>query len=172
MQLSSRGCRKVWQPSERKLEVSGIWLISENRKAFFDYEIVETLEAGLVLVGSEVKSLRDKNVTIKDSYVDFIRGEAFLRNLHIGEYKSSSQFNHAPERLRKLLLNRREIDKLLGEVTAGGMTCVPLKLYFSKGKAKVQIALVKGKKRGDKRESIKKRDVEKRLRSSMARSRR
>ncbi len=147
-------------------------VVAENKKAFFDYHILESMEAGLVLLGSEVKSIRAKQVTMKDSYVDIVHGEAFLRNLHIAEYKASSINNHQPERLRKLLLNRKEIDQLQGALQASGLTCVPLKMYFKDGRVKVQIGLVKGKKQIDKRESIKKRDVEARLRQTLARARR
>lgn len=146
-------------------------LILENKKAFHDYHVLQTFEAGLVLLGSEVKSLRAKQLTLKDSYVDVRGGEVFLRNLHIAEYKSSHQNNHAPERLRKLLLNRSEIDELIGALQTRGLTCVPLKFYFKDGRAKVLLGLVKGKKQIDKREAIKKRDVQARLRQTMSRNR-
>lgn len=148
-----------------------ILIIQENKKARFDYIIVETYEAGLQLMGSEVKSLRNKDVQLKDSYISFRGDEAFLQNAHIAEYKASSYNNHAPERLRKLLLNRKELDEIFGALKEKGYSCVPLKIYFKNGRAKVEIALVKGKKTHDKREAIKKRDVADHIRSSLRRSR-
>lgn len=150
----------------------GIQIISENKKARFDYHVVETFEAGLVLTGSEVKSCRERQVQLKDSYVSFIGSEAFLQNAHIAEYKNSSYNNHVPERLRKLLLNRREIDEIYGALREKGLTCVPLKVYFKEGRVKIEIALVKGKKQHDKREAIKKRDVSMELKKSLQRGRR
>ncbi|HEX4922457.1 MAG TPA: SsrA-binding protein SmpB [Bdellovibrionales bacterium] len=140
-----------------------IKIVTENRKARFDYTIIEKFEAGMALMGSEVKSMREGHVQLKDSYVVFTRGEMYLQNAHISEYKPSSYNNHAPERKRKLLMKRHEIDKLEAAVVEKGLTIVPLKIYFSKGIAKVEIALVKGKKVHDKRDSIKDRDVKREL---------
>ena len=148
-----------------------ILIIQENKKARFDFTIVETYEAGLMLMGSEVKSLRNKDVQLKDSYISFRGNEAFLQNAHIAEYKASSYNNHVPERLRKLLMNRKELDEIAGALAEKGYSCVPLKIYFKDGRAKLEIALVKGKKTHDKRESIKKRDVEGQLRQTMRRDR-
>lgn len=148
-----------------------ILLIHENKKARFDYEIIETFEAGLMLTGSEVKSLRDKNVQLKDSYVAFRGHEAFLQNAHISVYTASSYNNHAPERLRKLLLNRSELEHISDSLKERGYACIPLKIYFKKGRAKVEIALAKGKKTHDKREAIKKRDAADELRATLRRSR-
>ena len=148
-----------------------ILIIQENKKARFDYTIVETYEAGLMLMGSEVKSLRNKDVQLKDSYITFRGNEAFLQNAHIAEYKASSYNNHAPERLRKLLMNRKELDEIAGALAEKGYSCVPLKIYFKEGRAKLEIALVKGKKTHDKREAIKKRDVSDQLRQTMRRDR-
>lgn len=148
-----------------------ILLIQENKKARFDYTVVETFEAGLQLMGSEVKSLRNKDVQLKDSYISFRGEEAFLQNAHIAEYKASSYNNHAPERLRKLLLNRSELEEIFGALKEKGYSCVPLKIYFKNGRAKLEIALVKGKKNHDKREAIKKRDVDDHIRSNLRRSR-
>lgn len=148
-----------------------ILIIQDNKKARFDYQIVETFEAGLVLRGSEVKSLRAKNVQLKDSYISFQGDEAFLQNAHIAEYNASSYNNHTPERLRKLLLNRRELDKIYGALREKGYSCVPLKIYFKDGRAKLEIGLGKGKKTHDKRESIKKRDAAAELRSTRRRER-
>ena len=148
----------------------GILIIQDNRKARFDYEIVETFEAGLALTGSEVKSLRDKNVQLKDSYISFQRDEAFLQNAHISPYKSSSYNNHEPERLRKLLMHRRELEQIYGALREKGLTCIPLKIYFKKGRVKLQVALVRGKKKHDKRESIKKREIDAQLRQAKKRN--
>jgi len=151
--------------------VSNILLIQENKKARFDYSIIETYEAGLVLIGSEVKSLRNKDVQLKDAYIVFQGNEAFLQNAHIAEYKASSYNNHAPERRRKLLLHRKELDDIDEALREKGLSCVPLKIYFKEGRVKVEIALAKGKKSHDKREAIKKRDVADQIRSSLRRSR-
>lgn len=141
----------------------GIKIISENKKARFDYTIVETLEAGIVLVGSEVKSLRNSQCNLKDSYVAFKGHEAYLQNAHIGVYQASSYNNHDPERLRKLLLHEHELDQIRSAVEKQGLTCVPLKIYFKKGRVKVEIALAKGKKKGDKRQSIKRREADREM---------
>jgi SsrA-binding protein len=138
-------------------------LIAENKKARFDYHVEETFEAGLALRGSEVKSLRKGDVNLKDSYVVFRNGEAYLQNAHISVYKASSYFNHEPERARKLLLSKSELDTIENAVEERGLTCVPLKLYFKGSWAKVEIAIVKGKKLGDKRETEKSRDAEREL---------
>lgn len=151
--------------------MANILIIQENKKARFDYSIIDTYEAGLVLMGSEVKALRNKDIQLKDSYISFRGSEAFLQNAHIAEYKASSYNNHAPERLRKLLLNRKELDEIYGALREKGYSCVPLKVYFKEGRAKLEIALVKGKHSHDKREAIKKRDVSDQIRSSLRRSR-
>ena len=131
---------------------------AENRKARFNYEIGETFEAGVALTGTEVKSLRAGKATIGESYADTRGGELWLVNSNIPEYLQANRFNHAPKRPRKLLLHRRQINKLIGAVEREGMTLVPLKLYFNeRGRAKVQLALARGKKMHDKRETEKKR---------------
>jgi SsrA-binding protein len=136
-------------------------LVADNRKARFNYEIGERFEAGLVLTGSEVKSLRAGRATIAESYADARGGEIWLINANIPEYRQAGRFNHAPKRPRKLLLHQRQIDRLAGAVEREGMTVVPLKLYFNeKGRAKLEIALAKGKKLHDKRETLKKRSWE------------
>ncbi|MBX2988629.1 MAG: SsrA-binding protein SmpB [Bdellovibrionaceae bacterium] len=144
-----------------------ILIIQENKKARFDYSIVDTFEAGLELMGSEVKSLRDKAIQFKDSYISFRGSEAFWQNAHIAEYKASSYNNHAPERLRRLLLNRSELNRIFDAIRIEGLTCVPLKIYFKNGRAKLEIGLAKGKKLHDKRESIKTRDEKARLQRTM-----
>ena len=137
---------------------TGLKIISLNRKARFNYFFIEFYEAGIVLKGSEVKSLRDGKANISESYAFDSKGEIYLVNSHIPSYKESSYNNHNPKRNRKLLLNKREINKLLGRINIEGLTLIPTKLYFKKGKAKVEIAVAKGKKRYDKRQVKKKRD--------------
>ena len=137
---------------------SGLKIISNNRKARFNYFFTDFFEAGIVLKGSEVKSLRDGKANISESYATDMRGEIFLLNSHIPSYKESSYNNHDPRRNRKLLLNKREINKLIGKVNIEGYTLIPTKLYFRKGKAKIEIAVAKGKKHYDKRQVKKKRD--------------
>tara|TARA_Y100000590_G_scaffold453089_1_gene597450 strand:- start:465 stop:935 length:471 start_codon:yes stop_codon:yes gene_type:complete len=137
---------------------SGLKIISNNRKARFNYFFKEFFEAGIELRGSEVKSLRDGKANISESYAFDNNGEMYLINSHIPAYKESSYNNHDPRRNRKLLLNKREINKLLGRINREGFTLIPTKLYFKKGKAKVEIAVAKGKKQYDKRETKKKRD--------------
>ena len=148
----------------------GIKIISVNKKARFDYHITETYEAGLQLQGSEVKSLRAGQCNLKDAYVSFKGTEAFLQNAHISVYKASSYNNHDPERLRKILLHRHELSRIYGALREKGLTCVPLKIYFKKGLAKVELGLGRGKKTIDKREAIKQRqenrEMQQRLRHS------
>jgi SsrA-binding protein len=133
-------------------------LVADNRKARFNYEIGETFEAGVMLTGTEVKSLRQGKANIGESYAAARDGELWLINANITEYKQGGYFNHAPKRPRKLLLHRRQINKLVGAIEREGMTLVPLKLYFNeKGRAKVELALARGKKLHDKRETDKKR---------------
>ena len=129
---------------------SSIKIIAENRKARHDYHIHETYEAGLVLTGTEVKSLRAGKVNLKDSYAGVENAEIYLYNMHISPYEQGNRFNHEPLRKRKLLLHRYEINKLIGKVKEKGFTLVPLKLYFVRGRAKAEIALVSGKKLYDK----------------------
>ena len=138
--------------------VPGQKIICLNRKASFNYFFLELLEAGIVLKGSEVKSLRDGKGSIADSYAVDINGELFLINSHIPLYRQSSYNNHNPKGNRKLLLNRKEINKLIGRINQEGLTLIPTKLYFSKGKVKIEIAVAKGKKLYDKRQVKKTRD--------------
>lgn len=133
-------------------------VVADNRKARFNYEIGETVEAGIALTGSEVKSLRAGKATIAESYADARAGEIWLVNANIPEYLQAGRFNHTPKRPRKLLLHKRQIGKLSGAVEREGMTIVPLKLYFNdKGRAKVELAIARGKKLHDKRETERKR---------------
>tara|TARA_Y100000741_G_scaffold254330_1_gene195878 strand:- start:4383 stop:4853 length:471 start_codon:yes stop_codon:yes gene_type:complete len=137
---------------------TGLKIISNNRKARFNYFFSEFFEAGLVLQSSEVKSLREGKANISESYAFDHNGEFFLINSHIPSYKESSYNNHDPKRNRKLLLNKKEIDKLMGRINREGFTLIPTKIYFKNGKAKVEIAVAKGKKQYDKRLVKKKRD--------------
>ena len=137
---------------------SGLKIISHNRKARFNYFFKEFYEAGIVLKSSEVKSLREGKVNISESYAYDNLGEIYLINSHIPSYKESSYNNHDPKRNRKLLLNKKEINKLMGRINIEGFTLIPTKLYFKKGKAKIEIAVAKGKKQHDKRYTKKKRD--------------
>jgi SsrA-binding protein len=143
-------------------------IIADNRKARFNYEIGEVVEAGIALTGTEVKSLRQGKANIAESYADAKGGEIWLVNSNIPEYLQASRFNHAPKRPRKLLLHRRQIDKLAVAVDREGMTIVPLKLFFNdKGRAKIEIALGRGKKLHDKRQTEKKRSWERERRRLM-----
>ncbi|HTH97442.1 MAG TPA: SsrA-binding protein SmpB [Stellaceae bacterium] len=133
--------------------------VAQNRRARHEYFIQESVEAGVALVGTEVKSLRAGHASIAESFAREQGGEIFLLNAHIAEYPAASRFNHEPRRPRKLLLNRKEINKLLGSIKREGVTLVPLSIYFNdRGKAKVELGLAKGKKKADKREAEKQRD--------------
>ncbi|GAB6188505.1 SsrA-binding protein SmpB [Marinitoga arctica] len=143
-------------------------IITNNKHATYQYHILEKYEAGIELLGSEVKSLRDGRVNLKDAFCKIENGEIFLYNAHISQYKNASVFNHDPERPRKLLMHKYEILKLDQKVKEKGLTIIPLKMYFNeKGLIKVEIALVKGKKLYDKREDIAKRDLERRIKKSI-----
>ncbi len=137
--------------------------IATNRKALFNYEIVEKVEAGLVLQGTEVKALRDAKANLSDSYVHFRNNEAYLVNCHISPYANAGPFNHDPLRARKLLLHKLELAKLESKTQEKGFTLIPLKLYFKKGKAKVELGLGRGKKLYDKRETIKRREQDREM---------
>ncbi len=134
--------------------------IAVNKKAYHDYFIEDKYEAGMVLLGTEIKSVRMGKVSMKEAYVSFTNGEAFVKNLHIAQYKEATYNNHDETRDRKLLLHKREIGKLSSKVKLQGYTCIPLRMYFSNGRVKLEIALAKGKTLYDKRESDKKRSME------------
>ena len=153
-----------------KTRLSSDFLVTVNRKARFDYSVLETFSAGLVLTGSEVKSLRNGNAQLKDSYVIFKKLEPYLQKAHIGPYRPAADRNHEPERKRKLLLNKYEIKKLLGQLHQKGLSCVPLKIYFKQGRAKVELALVKGKQKRDKREAVKRKELDRAARRAMKKS--
>jgi len=147
-------------PGERKL-------VATNRKARFEYEILETVEAGIALVGPEVKSLRAGNVSLADAYAVVRRGEVFLVGAHVSPYAQASRENPDPRRERKLLLHRAEITRLAGKVAERGLTLVPLSLYFQDGRAKVELALARGRRRHDKREAIRRREQEREVRRAV-----
>jgi SsrA-binding protein len=137
--------------------------LAQNKKARHDYSILSTMEAGMVLTGTEIKSIRDRRITLRDGYVQIRHGEAILMNVQINEYMQGNQFNHDPFRNRKLLLHKKEILKLQEETKNKGITIVPLKMYLKNGFAKVLIGVAKGKHEYDKRESLKKRDQQREI---------
>lgn len=150
---------------EKKKEDDGIErIVSENRKARFDYDVLETLECGIALVGSEVKSLRSGTISLAESYARVRDNEVYLINCDIPEYIDANRFNHKRKRDRKLLLHKREIQRFAKRATEKGLTLVPLRLYFRNGKAKVLLGLCKGKQAHDKRQTIKEREAERGLR--------
>jgi SsrA-binding protein len=138
----------------------GSQVVATNRKARHDYSIIEVFEAGVVLLGTEVKSLRDGKASLVDAYATVDDGEVWLRNLHIPEYHHGTWTNHEPRRTRKLLLHRRQIDGLIGKIRDGNLALIPLKLYFSEGKVKVELALARGKRAHDKRQDMARRDAQ------------
>lgn len=142
-------------------------LIADNRKAFHDYHILETFEAGIVLLGTEVKAIREGRVNLRDSYAQLQQGEVFAYNVHIQPYSHRGYATHEPTRPRKLLLHREEIRKLIGRTVERGMTLVPTRMYFKNGRVKLAIGLAKGKKLYDKRETIKRRELERETRAAM-----
>lgn len=143
--------------------MSDIKIIAQNKKARFNFEILETYEAGIELKGTEVKSVRLSKVNLTDGYVSIDNSEAYLKQVHISPYEQGNIFNVDPLRVRKLLLHKYEIKKLIGETTQKGYTIVPLKVYLKRGKVKVEIGLAKGKKLYDKREALAKKDTERRI---------
>ncbi len=144
--------------------------IAINRRARFDYHIEETYEAGVMLTGGEVKSLRDGRANLKDSYGRVDKGEAFLLNAHISNYEPAHYFNEEPTRTRKLLMHKKEILRLMGKVQEKGLTLIPLRLYFKNGRAKVELALARGKKLYDKRETTREREVKRDIARAMSRN--
>ena len=151
---------------------SGEKTVCLNRRARFEYEILETFEAGMVLVGTEVKSLRQGQASIKEAFADIIEGEAFLVDSHIPPYVLGNIHNHEPKRRRKLLLGKREIQRLGSKTAEKGLTLIPLRIYFRKGLAKLELALARGKKTHDKRETIRRREAEREMAREMGRQRR
>ncbi|RJQ45086.1 MAG: SsrA-binding protein SmpB [Nitrospiraceae bacterium] len=144
-------------------------VVATNRKAYHDYHIQETYEAGISLLGTEVKSLREGKANLKDSYAILKDNELFLLNCHISPYSHGNILNHDPLRTRKLLLHRKEIDRLLGNITQKGFTLIPLKIYFKGGRAKVELGLARGKRQYEKREAIKEREARREIERHMRR---
>jgi len=142
-------------------------IIADNRKARHDFHLLEAFEAGLALVGTEVKAIREGRVNLRDSFARVDHGEVFVHNVHIGAYSSRGYADHAPLRPRKLLLHREEIRKLIGKTTERGMTIVPVRMYFKDGRVKMEISLAKGKKDVDRRETIKRRETERETRAAI-----
>ena len=146
--------------------------IAENRKAFHDYHILETFEAGVALLGTEVKAIREGKVNLRDSYASVAGGEVWIHNVHINPYSHRGYADHEPTRKRKLLLHRQEIRKLIGRTVERGMTLVPTRMYFRNGHVKVAIGLAKGKQAHDKRETVKKREADRETRAAVKERRR
>ena len=151
----------------KKSEAPGEQVVCVNRQARHNYFIDETYEAGLILVGSEVKSLRDGKANLVDSYARIQKGEAFLVNTHISPYAGANRFNHEPTRTRKLLLHKAEINRLAGKAQEKGLTLVPTKMYFKNGRVKVELAIAKGKKLYDKRETERRREADREARAML-----
>jgi len=151
------------------MQERGQKVIASNRKARHDYAILDTYEAGIMLQGTEVKSLRLGRASLADAFATVDDGEIFLRNLHIPEYTQGSWTNHEPRRTRKLLLHKSEIERLIGKTREGGLTLVPLRMYFSDGKVKVELALARGKKSYDKRQDLAKRDAHREISRAVGR---
>ncbi len=156
----------------KKSDYEGVKIVAQNRSASYNYNLLDKLEAGLVLVGTEVKTLREGKASLREAYAEIRAGEAWLVNCHIPEYLPGGTRNHDPLRKRKLLLNRREIDKLLVQTQQKGMTVVPLKLYFRDGMAKCELSVARGKKFHDRRESERQKEAKREASEAMFRSRR
>lgn len=142
-------------------------IIVQNKKAYHDFFIDETYECGIVLVGTEIKSLRGGKASLQDSFCYIKQGEMFVSGMHISKYEMGNIFNHEPDRTKKLLLHKSEINKLLGKITKSGYTIIPLKVYFTNGLAKVEIGLARGKKLYDKRDDLKKKDQEMQIKKAV-----
>jgi SsrA-binding protein len=153
---------------DKKEAADGTVNICRNRRALHDYEVLERVECGVVLVGTEVKSLRDGHANLEDAYARIDDGEVWLIGAEIPEYLYGNRLNHKPKRPRKLLLHRREIDKFAGKASERGLTLVPLRMYFKEGRAKVELAIAKGKQTHDKRESLKKADAKREMDRALA----
>ncbi len=150
------------------MKINQMKIVAKNKKAYYNYEILESYEAGISLVGSEVKSIREGRISLKESYAEIKAGEIFLISCHISPYEAANIFNHDPRRVRKLLLHRREIKRLTGKVIEKGLTLIPTKVLINdRGKVKVEISLAKGKRAYQKRESIRERDRKRELRAEL-----
>jgi SsrA-binding protein len=153
----------VKAPEEKKSEV----LIADNRKAHFDYHVLETFEAGIALLGTEVKGIREGKANLRDAFARVEKGEVWLYNVHINPYSHRGYVDHDPKRRRKLLLHRQEIRKLIGKTVEKGLTLVPTRMYFKNGRVKIALALARGKQVHDKRETIKRRETERETRAAV-----
>ncbi len=162
--MSTRGATPKPAPRTKSDDET---LIADNRKAHFDYHVLETFEAGVQLLGTEVKGIREGKASLRDAYARIDKGEVWLFNVHINPYSHRGYVDHDPKRKRKLLLHAQEIRKLIGKTTERGLTLVPLRLYFKRGRVKVAIALVKGKQAHDKRETLRKREVDRETRAAV-----
>jgi SsrA-binding protein len=162
-----RGGESTMARNAKKGEDEGIQVVCRNKRAFHEYEISDALECGIVLTGTEVKSLRDGSASLEDAYAKLEDGELWLIGSDIPEYTMGNRMNHKPKRTRKLLLHRREINKFAGKATQRGFTLVPLKLYFKEGLAKVEIAVARGKQLHDKRQDKKKADAQREIRRAL-----
>ncbi|MGB0034666.1 MAG: SsrA-binding protein SmpB [Candidatus Acidiferrales bacterium] len=158
--------------SEKKSPREGVKIVAQNRAASYNYHLTDSLEAGMVLVGTEVKTLREGKASLREAYAEIRAGEVWLVNCHIPEYQPGGPRNHDPLRKRKLLLNRREIDRLLVQTQQKGMTIVPLKLYFRDGRAKCELAVARGKKFHDRREAERRKEAKREADEAMYRHRR
>jgi SsrA-binding protein len=158
------------KPAKKSEE--SVKVVTRNRRAFHDYEILDTLECGVALLGTEVKSLRDGHASLEDAYAKLEAGEVWLVGSEIPEYAMGNRLNHKPKRPRKLLLHRNEIEKFAGKASQRGFTLVPLRLYFKQGRAKVEIAVARGKQAHDKRQALKKSDADREMRRELAGRRR
>lgn len=164
----TRGPARTWS-TNLAADATGFKIVTENRKAFHDYFVLDRFEAGMVLTGTEIKSARQGKVQLRDSYADIIAGEAWLFNSHFSPYSHGNIWNHEPTKKRKLLMHKREINKLTGKVKEKGLTLIPLKLYLKNGLLKCELGLCKGKKHHDKREAEQTRDIELEARKSLGR---
>lgn len=151
------------------MTTEGVKIIATNRRAFHDYFVDEQIEAGIALTGTEIKSVREGRVNLRDAYADISGGEAWLRSAHIAPYEQGNRYNHEPTRPRKLLLHKSEIDALGGKVSRSGYTLIPLQMYLKGGRAKVELGLARGKRSYDKRESISRRDAQREIEREIAR---
>ncbi|MCQ9330412.1 SsrA-binding protein SmpB [Corynebacterium phoceense] len=155
--------------AKKKKAVDNNSTLATNRRARHDFKILDTYECGMVLVGTEIKSLREGKISLVDAFATIDDGEVYVRNLHIPEYSYGSWTNHSPKRTRKLLLHRREIDKLMGQVRDGNKTLIPLRVYLKDGRAKLELGLAQGKQDYDKREAIKRRDQDREITRELGR---
>ena len=160
------------KPARPEKKPSGESFIADNRKAFYDYHLLETFEAGIALLGTEVKGIREGKANLRDSFARVEQGEVWLYNVHISPYSHRGYVDHDPKRRRKLLLRKEEIRKLIGKTVERGLTIVPTRMYFKNGKVKVAVALARGKQVHDKRETIKRREIDRETRAAVKEGRR